>query len=52
MLRARYEYPTEKLSAARRILMVPLFSEEAQVMADAFSECDLALMHLGAQSCR
>lgn len=39
----KYMYPTEKLNAARRILMLPHPGGEARSLAGAFHECSLGL---------
>jgi len=42
----RFAYQTEKLSAARRILMLPHSHGEAQSIAAAFHECSLGIKDL------
>ena len=39
----KYAYPAEKLSAARRCLMLPHLEGEAQSIMHAFHECELGL---------
>lgn len=42
----KYSYATEKLSAARRALMLPHPEGEAQSIAHAFHECSLGLQDI------
>ena len=42
----KFAYPAEKLSAARRILMIPHPRGEAESIANAFHECSLGLHDL------
>ncbi len=43
MIQDRYRYPAEKFGDARRILMAPHPSGEADSFTAAFHECDLGL---------
>lgn len=42
----KYNYAREKLSTARRCLMLPHRGDEARSLADAFHECSLGLHEL------
>ncbi len=46
MANMKFRHPAEKLSQARRALMLPHSQGEAQSIADAFSVCSLGLNRL------